>query len=210
MSRVSKAVLLLSMLALGAQASLAATSTAPLLAHVVLKGGQIGPGYQLKLRPDSHGARGFVTLDFCGFRFPSESMRTDRFQVNYVHDGKVKLSNEVVTYKPLGAQLALREVANAATHCPHHAVKSTIAGVPPLTYRVTFVDARHLVPMHVALRMHVSGKVAGKPYSQTLYAIYQIQGNVLSGLYVYGDSPAVRRLALHAAVASAANLRRWA
>src|SRR4051794_216979 len=83
----------------------------PKLAALVLKGGQVGPGYRLVQRPDGHGVSGLVTLDICGFRFRSEQLRTDRLQVNYVRSGEpVKASNEVVTYRPGGSVQAMKEL----------------------------------------------------------------------------------------------------
>ena len=49
---------------------------------IVLRPAQVGPGYRLQVRPDSYGARGFVTLDLCGFDFPSQSLWTNRIQVD--------------------------------------------------------------------------------------------------------------------------------
>ena len=57
--------------------------------------------------------------------------------------------------------------------------------------------------------MHVTGKVNGKKVDQISYAAYQRFGNVLSGIYSFGDNtPAQLRFFLHAAEESAQNLRR--
>ena len=86
-------------------------ATNPILNRLVLKGPQVGAGYKLVQRPDGHGARGYVTLDMCGFVFPSENLRTDRLQVNYKRAGTaVELSNEVVSYRPGGAAQSLQEI----------------------------------------------------------------------------------------------------
>ena len=48
---------------------------------------------------------GEVTLDFCGGKYPSESLRTARYQVEYDKRGDTfSASNEVVAYKPGGAK----------------------------------------------------------------------------------------------------------
>jgi hypothetical protein len=188
----------------------ARTDATPNLATLVLKGGQVGPGYRLLQRPDGHGVAGFVTLDMCGFAFRSEHLRTARLQVNYVRTGfPVKLSNEVVTYRPGGAAQAMREVAAAVATCPTTPVSSTVRGVGPLTYRIRRIPAPHLLPGAIALRVHISGTYAGKQFSATDVAIYQRSGNILSGLYAYGGTQAAReRITLHAAAQSASNLTR--
>jgi hypothetical protein len=180
-------------------------------AKLVLRPAQIGPGFRLKERPDSYKVRGYVTLDVCGFRFPSEKLRTRRIQVDYARRGKVELSNEVVKYRRGGASQALREVAWAADHCPREAVPSPVAGVPPLTYRVRVLAAggprSH---PYVYLLVKVSGKVKGKTRSESAYAFYQIRHDVLSAVYVQGGTPSALRLASNAVAASANNLDRWA
>ena len=180
------------------------------LTRVVLRPSQVGPGYHLQQRPDGHGVRGLVTLDLCGFTFPSERLRTARLQVNYVRFGSaVQLSNEVVTYRRGGARQALREVGYAARHCPRHAVGSTVAGVPKLTYRIGWVHDRRLLPGAVALRVRASGMQNGKRVTVTTVGVYQARGNVLSGVYTYGRSlRAELPVGLHAAAQSAINLKR--
>jgi hypothetical protein len=180
------------------------------LTQVVLRPSQVGPGYRLQQRPDGHGVFGLVTLDLCGFTFPSERLRTDRLQVNYVRRGAaVQLSNEVVTYRPGGARQALREVAHAARHCPRTPVGSTVAGVPKLTYRIGWVHDRRLLPGAVALRVRASGMQNGKRLVLTTLGVYQVRGNVLSGVYTYGRSfRAELPIGLHAAAQSALNLKR--
>jgi hypothetical protein len=55
--------------------------------------------------------------------------------------------------------------------------------------------------------VNVSGVLKGKRLSETDTAIYQVHGNVLSGLYAYGGSVKEReRAALRAAKQSRANL----
>jgi hypothetical protein len=191
-------------------AGAAQARTGSVLTRVVLRASQIGPGYRLQQRPDGHGVRGLVTLDLCGFTFPSERLRTDRLQVNYVHSGKtVQLSNEVVTYRGGGAQQALREVAHAARHCPRHPVGSTVAGVGPLTYRIGWVSDRRLLPGAVALRIHATGLFNGRHEETTNLAVYQVRRNVLSAVYTYQLSfKAQLSVGLRAAAQSAINLKK--
>jgi hypothetical protein len=187
----------------------ARVSAPPSLAALVLEGRQVGPGYRLVQRPDGHGVAGLVTLDICGFTFRSESLRTDRLQVNYVRSGApVKASNEVVRYRPGGSAEALKEVAHAVATCPTKPVGSPVRGVGPLTFRITHIRVAHLLPGAIALRITTSGTVRGKHVSETYAAIYQRRANVLSAFYAFGGTRDAReRLALHAAAASALNLR---
>jgi len=198
----------LATLAVSATAASAAPTGGGQLDTLVLRASQLGPGYKLLHRPDGDGAKGFVTLDMCGYRFTSEAARTDRLQVNYDRAGAViKYSNEVVSYAPGGTRLALRELNRAVNRCPSGPVSSTVRGVSPLTYRITRLSTAGLLPGAVALRIHVSGVYRGKRFSETDAVIYQVHGNVLSGLYAYGGSVREReRAALRAAKQSRANL----
>ncbi len=199
----------LAVLAVSATAASAGRTAATDLDKLVLRGSQLGPSYKLLHRAaDGRGANGFVTLDLCGYRFTSEARRTGRLQVNYDRAGAViKYSNEVVSYTPGGTRLALRELSQAVNRCPSGPVGSTVKGVPPLTYRITRLSTAGLLPGAVALRINVSGVYKGKRFSQTDAAIYQVRGNVMSGLYAYGGSVKQReRAALRAAKQSRANL----
>jgi len=185
----------------------------PAPSQLVLKASQVGAGYRPQQRSDGHGVRGFVTLDMCGFTFRSESLRTKRLQVDYVHPGHaVEVSNEVVTYRGTGAQLALREVSFAASHCPRGPVSSSIQGMGPVTYRVARIEDRRLLREHVALRVHLSGTADGRPFAMSIIAVYQIRASVLSGVYATGGQGVTLsdkfRVGLRAAAASATNLRR--
>jgi hypothetical protein len=197
-------------IALALVTSTAQARSGSVLTRVVLRPSQVGPGYRLRLLPGGHGVLGFVTLDLCGFTFPSEGLRTARLQVVYARRGAaVQLSNEVVTYLPGGARQALREVAYAARHCPRHAVGSTVAGVPKLTYRIAWVHDRRLLPGAVALRVRDWGMYKGKRLVETTLGVYQVRRNVLSGVYTHGGSiRAQLRIGLHAAAQSALNLKR--
>ena len=198
----------LATLAVTATAASAGLTGGAQLDKLVLRASQLGPGYKLLHRPDGDGAKGFVTLDMCGYRFTSEAVRTDRLQVNYDRAGAViKYSNEVVSYAPGGTRLALRELNRAVNRCPSGPVESTVRGVPPLTYRITRLSTTGLLPGAVALRVNFSGVYRGKRFSETDAVIYQVHGNVLSGLYAYGGSVKEReRAALRAAKQSRANL----
>jgi len=187
-----------------------ALAAQPNLAKIVLKASAVGPGYVLVQRTDGQGTAQ-RTLDLCGTsNYPSESLRVNRLQVDYVkQNAKLALSNEVVTYRPGGAVEAMQEVAQHASTCPNKPI--AFEGQPPLTYKITRVPDSKLLPGALALRVDVSGKIKGKKVSAVRFAVYQRLGNTLSGVYSYavtGESGAAQeKFVLHAAEASAKALR---
>jgi hypothetical protein len=193
-----------------AAAAAVALSAQPNLSKLVLKPGAVGAGYVLVQRSDGHGTAQ-RTLDLCGTsNYPSEGLRVDRLQVDYLkQNAKLALSNEVVTYKAGGAAEAMKEVAQHAATCPKKPI--AFEGQPPLTYTITRIADSKLLPGSIALRVDVSGKINGKKVSATRFAIYQRVGNTLSGVYSYAvlgvSGAAQEKFALHAAEASAKTLR---
>ena len=195
-----------------AAVALAATPSVPSL---ILKPAQVGKGYVLFARSDGFGLK-TRTLDLCGVtNYPSEKLRTARLQVNYLKQhGTFGLSNEVVAYKPGGTAQALRELAQHATTCPHHAISPGEQGLPPLTFQITRLRDSGLLPGALAVQIHVTSKakVNGKPVDDTSCAVYQRHGNVLSGVYSFlvpGAHGAVGdqvKFCLHAAEQSAKDL----
>lgn len=187
-----------------------AAAAQPNLAKLVLKPSSVGPGYVLVQRSDGQGTAQ-RTLDLCGTsNYPSESLRVDRLQVDYLkQNAKLALSNEVVTYRPGGAAEAMREVARHAATCPSKPI--AFEGQPPLTYRISRIADSKLLPGAIALRVDVSGTIRGKKVSAIRFAVYQRAGNTLSGVYSYAVSgvsgAAQERFVLHAAEASARALR---
>jgi hypothetical protein len=212
-STVLAAALLCLLAGLSSSDALAAdvnASDLPNLAKLLLTPAQVGPGYRLVQRPDGRGVKGIVTLDMCGYRFGSEKLRTDRLQVNYIHAGRaVTVSNEVVTYQPGGAAQALEEVAYAASHCPGTPLKSTAKGISTVSFKVSPVPLTEPLPAgSVAYAITISLTYEGKQTKQNDIVVYQIRGNVLSGVYGYGGTLAARTHAtLQSALQSAKNLR---
>ena len=81
--------------------------------------------------------------------------------------------------------------------------------MPKLQFAITRISDPRLLKGSVAMRIVLSGTINGKVIRQASYAVYQRQGNVLSGVYSFGpDTPAQEALALHAGEQSARNLRR--
>jgi hypothetical protein len=202
-----------------ALAALLVSTGTPNVNKLILQPTQVGSGYQLFHRQDGVGVKNTVTLDLCGRKgYPSESLRTTRLQVNYAAQGNnLGLSNEVVTYKPGGAQQAMREVTNHANTCPDKPIVTGEAGVPPLRFTITHISDSKLLKGYLAVKIRVrgtvqvkiNGKLQSRKVDQTSYAVYQRLGNVLSGTYSYGpNTPAQLAFELHAAEQSAQNLRR--
>lgn len=189
-----------------------ASAATPLLQRVLLRPGQVGAGYQLLRFKQGNVVTGQVTLDLCGFSFKSERLRVARRQVAYLRHGKVvQLSNEVVRYRHGGAQQALRELRSAAARCPRGPVSGPVRGVGPITYRVTRITDRRLLPAHLAVLVHGVGKVNGPYVDTTVLQVFQVRGDVLSGVYTDGTGGirAQRRVGLHAAAESAKNMKRF-
>jgi len=182
----------------------------PNLAKLVLKPAAVGSGYVQLQRADGKGTAQ-RTLDLCGTKnYPSESLRSDRLQVDYLkQNGALGLSNEVVTYKGGGAANALREVAQHAKTCPNKPI--AFEGQPPLVYHFTHITDAKLLHGYVALRIDISGKIKGKAVKVVRYAVYQRFGNVLSGIYSYAaasvSTAAQQAFVLHAAEMSAKALK---
>lgn len=198
------------MVASGAIAADVGAAPIPSLAKLLLTPEQVGSGYRLVQRPDGRGVKGFATLDMCGYRFASEKLRIDRLQVNYVRSGgPVIVSNEVVSYQPGGAAQALEEVAYAASHCPSAPLRSLTKGVSSVSFKVSPVPLTGPLPAgSVAYAVTISLTYRGKQTQQNDIVVYQIRGDVLSGVYGFGGTLADRkRITLESAVASAKNLR---
>jgi hypothetical protein len=178
---------------------------------VILKPTQVGKGYVLYARQDGFGVKSAPTLDLCGRKgYPSEKLRSDRLQVNYLKQSTpIGLSNEVVTYKSGGAKQAMHEVLQHALTCPRTPVVTGESGVGPLRFTITRLHDSKLLKGYVAVKVRAVGKLTnGKKVDQTSYAVYQRLGNVLSGVYSFGpNTPQQRAFALHAAEQSAQQLR---
>jgi hypothetical protein len=189
----------------------AAVATAPNVTKLILLPSQVGTGYVLFKSTDGADLKKTATMNLCGSKgYPSEQLRKARLQVSYLKPkARLGLSNEVVLYRPGGAAQALREANRHAVSCPHHAIDSGEAGLPPLRFSITRLKDPRLLKGYVAVRVRVTGTVKGKHVDQTSYAVYQRLGDVLSGTYSVGpNTRAQQRFALHAAEQSAKNLRR--
>jgi hypothetical protein len=193
-----------------AAAAAASAAESPALSKLTLRAAQVGSGYRMTRIPGGNRVSGQVSLDLCGQRFPSETQRIARLQVAYRHQGNVvQVSNELVRYRPGAALEAMRELRYVAAHCPRGPVTGPVRGVGPLTYRLTQITDGRLLRQHVAVKMHMTGRIGGKPVKQTVIAVYQVRGDVLSAVYTEGHGKLAERVrvGLHAAEQSAGRLR---
>jgi len=202
--------LLVITLALLATASTNVVAAGPLLERVLLQPNQVGAGYLMSKFEGGSVVTNQVSLDLCGFRFPSERLRTGRLQVAYLHDGGVtQLSNEVVSYRGRGTQQALTELRRAVARCPREAVLGPVVGAVPIAHRLTRITDARLLKPYVAVLDRNTAVVNGRHTVKWNVRVYQVRGNILSAVYTDGRGTvaAQRRLALHAASAAAKNLR---
>ncbi len=194
---------------LAALVALLAAGT-PNVTKLALHPSQVGPGYVLFKMVGGSQVANTVTLNLCGVTgYPSEALRTARYQVSYLKKkGIFGISNEIVAYRPGGADQAMREVARHADRCPSTPVETGEKGVPPLRFTISRLTDPKLLKGYLAVKVRARGTVSGKKVDQTSYAVYQARGNVLSGTYSVGpNTRAQLMLLLHAAEQSALNLR---
>jgi hypothetical protein len=192
----------------GRQPSAANTA---LLQRVVLRAAQVGVGYTRSLIPDGNGLAGQTTLDFCGFGYASESLRSARLQDAYTRTGSsFDASNEVVTYTGSGANEALTEIQRASTACPNGLVSHPPSGMSDLIRHTAVVSDRRLSHGAVAILQTQTAIVKGTRLIENTMAVYQARGDVLSCVYGYGRSVhSVEVATLRAAQQSAENLQRY-
>jgi hypothetical protein len=175
---------------------------------LVLRAPQVGPGYRAAVIPGGANVRGQVTLDLCGQKYRSEALRLERIQLLYARPGSpLRLSNEVVRYRPGGTATAFRELRHAVAHCPSGPVQMPEPGSPRLTFRLTPLHLSGLLPHSIALQIHATGTSQGRRFVINSIVTYQARGSILSGVYTYnGSIAAQKRLAVHASRESAMNL----
>ena len=122
--------------------------------------------------------------------YPSEKLRVDRLQVNYLKQKTQSASsNEVVRYKPGGAKQAMREVGLHALSCPHTPVVTGEKASARFGSRSrgsrTRISLRATSPCACAPS---ASSTDGTHVDETSYAVYQRVGDVLSGVYSFGPN----------------------
>jgi hypothetical protein len=182
----------------------AAAGARPGLDTVVLRPAQVGSGYAI-----APGARdrslNEPTIDLCFRAFASEGRRVERLQIGYARRGSEDTSNEVVCYRPGGAQQALRELRSAT--CDHEQ-REARGGVDLATTTVRRVTPKGAPAGSVTLTVETELISGGARDVLIGAGVYQVRGNVLTGVYAYGDESAPVARAVRLAKLSAANLKR--
>lgn len=159
------------------------------LERAALRQADLASGYTIKLMQDGDQVVGQVTLDNCGFDFTTEAHRVARRQyVVYAGASQAGISNELVAYdSPAQASLALAQWHAAAARCPRGPVRSTVAGVPMLTMKVTRND---LGSSSLPLKQNAVTVESAEAQGQTSYmvGIVQISGRYLDNVYEETDT----------------------
>jgi hypothetical protein len=150
-----------------------------------------------------------ATLDLCFGQFPSESLRIQRYQVffdNPTNRTQILESNEVVRYKAGGATQALQEVTAAA-----HSCKSMVLTSGRYSQPIVEPDSPDLVTQQLTVAFSITpnpspGSSASSPLPAMYQVlVYQIQGDLLDGVYVNRGNPQDALSAAHALAAVAAD-----
>jgi hypothetical protein len=169
---------------------------------VVLKATDIGQNAVEEPVQNGNVVKGQVTLDLCSASFGSERLRTARLQVAFNEAVRhLGVSNEVVTYRPGGTRRAYAELRAVAAHCPQ---SFRVPGAIASHVRVEPRDSRLLSKQLTVSALFAPTKV-DHVWS---VAIYQFEGNLFSGVYVFaGTRTAAVRFARQLAAVSADRLR---
>ena len=162
------------------------------LTSIALKKTDLARGYSLHLIPGGSKVTGQVTLDNCGYHFTTESHRVARRQYTVLDptSGNTGLSNELVAYDTAAhAALAIAQWYASARACPHKPVRSTVAGVPDLTYTVSVnkIDVAGF-PAKLNVVTEESARPSGKIVLYDM-AILQVHGRYLDAVYLTGRTP---------------------
>lgn len=142
---------------------------------------QAGIPVQQRTAPDGTRLTGknADTLDLCDARYPSETKRIARKQVDYLDTqaGADIASEEVVSYTGDGAAQAYAEVTRAARSCP----KRVPEGTATASDEAVHAKSRQLV----AAQLTVTQRVTSRRQSFWSAAIYQYDGSLFVGIYTY-------------------------
>ncbi len=161
------------------------------LETIALKASDFDAGWEVSLISGGDKVKGQVTLDNCGYNFTTEASRVARRQYAVLDNGQnVGLMNELVAYAtPADAAKALQQWHAAAAHCPHTAVHSTVAAVPPMveTIHRNQVNLSNL-PVRTNASTYLSAVVKGQGTEYDL-AILQVHGRYLDNIYAGSDRP---------------------
>jgi hypothetical protein len=157
------------------------------LASIGLQPEDADDGFTYAGYPGGDQVRGMVSLDICGQRFDSESLRVARHQVGIKGaDGKGVISTEALLYRdPAAAEQAMDEIQAAVAACPTTPTKSPVAGAPALSYEVNPPPDGDWQPVEGVDRLAydlTASDDAG--HSARLETIYLRRGRLLLAIYL--------------------------
>ncbi len=156
-------------------------------------------GSKERFGPSGDEVDGQVTLDLCGFAFPSEDLRTARHQVAYTTQDGQMVSSETVTYQPGGAEAAMNEIRSAIAQCPTGFVASGVARSPATKQLFLPLAIGPGWAADTVAHKVVIVEKGGAEHPGAI--VYQRSGDTLSGLYTWGppgqSAQLASRLAAH-------------
>jgi hypothetical protein len=99
----------------------------------VVQQADLPSGFTPQVLPGGDQVTGQATLDFCSIEFPSETLRSARYQVAvYDSADQPLVSTEAVAYQtPTATAQVFAEASGAPTRCPTTFVPSRTPGDPP-------------------------------------------------------------------------------
>jgi hypothetical protein len=153
---------------------------------------ELGAGEQVEPFPSGGQVEGQVSLDYCGFTFRTEELRTGRRQVSIVDGaGQSAGSVEVIVYRPGAAAAAMTEMRRAIEQCPDELVPSVVKGVPPLRYVATPLPDPEVISLasdRIAISVTATPE-AGEALHRTL--VFQRRGRIIIAAYADDDPTAL-------------------
>lgn len=187
--------------------STSSAQTSVQMSKLAVSAQQLGAGWTSQTMTAGDEVQGQVTMDLCGAEFPSESLRTARHQVILSSTSGERFSNEVVLYRPGGAQQARTELLKAIATCPSGPVEGTVKGEGMLIFKInTLPSDGHWLPGTVAVHGVVTD-ATGQSEDEVL--IYQFRGDAMSAIYGATTDGRPDPAELRAAADAAALLQAW-
>lgn len=134
-----------------------------------------------------------ATLDLCVGNFPSEALRTERYQEFFTPPNNPKLvveSNEIVRYKRRGTAQAYRELVAVARGCKSMVLTGGQYSQPtiePTSAKLAIEQLTVAYSITPTAPPGTSPSSTPKPSYQV--AVYQFQGDLFDGVYVNRGNP---------------------
>lgn len=147
----------------------------------------------LKIQPYGAGTsvHGYVSLDLCKGPFPSEQLRTGRYQVAIVPDDSTSIDDQLLSVEGImyrdaaAAKQAMTELATAAKSCPaSEFVLSGVADDPPTNWQFQRAPDIKWKKIHGVQRLAYDVTLTDQQgHSGREHLIYQRYGRIIDGMY---------------------------